>query len=106
MKELTTNNFAETIKEGLYLVDFWAEWCGPCRIQNPILEELDKENINEKFYIGKVNVDENQELAASYGIQSIPTLMLFANGEPVHKMIGVQMKQQLKDQVNYFINRV
>ncbi len=77
------------------LVDFWAEWCSPCRMQNPILEELDKE-LGDKGVIAKMNVDENPTVPGNYGVMSIPTLMLFYKGQMVRQWIGVQSKEALK----------
>lgn len=77
------------------LVDFWAPWCGPCQMQNPILEELNKE-LGKKGMIAKVNVDENQQLAQKYGVMSIPTLLLFNKGHVVKQWMGVQNKETLK----------
>lgn len=79
------------------LVDFWAVWCGPCRMQNPILEEVAKE-FEGKAMIAKVNVDENPATAGKYGIMSIPTLMLFKGGQVVKQMIGVQGKETLSNE--------
>jgi len=81
------------------LVDFWAEWCGPCRMQNPILEELDKE-LGDKAVIAKMNVDENQTIPGQYGIMSIPTMMLFHKGQVVKQWIGVQSKETLKAELS------
>lgn len=77
------------------LVDFWAPWCGPCRIVGPIVEEL-AEEFEGKLKVGKVNVDENQNVSSQYGIMSIPSLMIFKNGQPVKTMIGAQSKENLK----------
>ncbi|MBI3379962.1 thioredoxin [Candidatus Gottesmanbacteria bacterium] len=79
------------------LVDFWAVWCGPCRMQDPILEEIIKE-YKGKVKITKLNVDENPQSAAKYGVMSIPTLLLFKNGEIVKQMIGVQSKETLVEE--------
>ena len=89
---LTLENFeAEVIKSDLpVLVDFWASWFGPCRMLSPIVDEIADERTDIK--VGKVNVDEQEELAMRYGIMSIPTLIIFKNGEPVKKTMGVQPK--------------
>ncbi|MEK7165827.1 MAG: thioredoxin [Patescibacteria group bacterium] len=79
------------------LVDFWAEWCGPCRMQNPILEELDLE-LGDKGIIAKMDVDANPQVPGQYGIMSIPTLMLFHKGQMVKSWIGVQSKEVLKSE--------
>ena len=80
--------------KGPVLVDFWAPWCAPCRVLGPVIEEL-AGTYAGRVTVGKVNVDEHQELAARYGIQSIPTLMLFENGQPVARQIGAVPKQML-----------
>ncbi len=90
-----SHNFENIISEGVVLVDFWAEWCPPCRIQNPILEDLAKE-IGKNALIAKVDVDNHGELAANYNVRNIPTLILFRDGEPVEFMVGVQQKEELK----------
>lgn len=98
-KILGKDNFNDTIANGVTLVDFWAEWCGPCRMQLPILEEVSGE-IGEKATVGKINVDHELELAQRFGVQSIPTLILFKDGEIVDKMVGVQAKETLVDKIN------
>ncbi|MDP3987539.1 MAG: thioredoxin [Candidatus Levybacteria bacterium] len=80
------------------LVDFWAAWCTPCKIIGPIVEELAKEYAG-KLKVGKVNVDENQNIAVKYGIMSIPTLLLFKKGEPVKSLVGMQGKDRLKREI-------
>ena len=90
---LNSSNFNETIKsEEKILVDFWATWCGPCMRQAPILEEL----AGEGYHIGKVDVDQAPDLAGNYRVMSIPTLILFKNGEEVKRFIGLQTKDTLK----------
>ena len=89
---ITLENFeTEVIKSDKpVLVDFWAPWCGPCRMLSPVVDEIAEENSNIK--VGKVNVDEQEELAMRFGIMSIPTLIVFKNGEVVKKTMGVQPK--------------
>lgn len=79
------------------MVDFWAPWCGPCRIVSPIVEELAKE-YEGKIKIGKLNVDDNPTIASRFGIMSIPTLMIFKNGQTIKTMVGVQSKDYLKQE--------
>ncbi|MCH1627330.1 thioredoxin [Fredinandcohnia quinoae] len=85
--------------EGLVLADFWAPWCGPCKMIAPVLEELDSE-IGDKVKIVKLDVDENQETAAKFGVMSIPTLLVFKNGEVVDKVVGFQPKEALADKLS------
>ncbi|MFL6480187.1 MAG: thioredoxin [Nitrososphaera sp.] len=93
---LTDSNFgSEVAKYPIMLVDFWAPWCGPCRIVSPIIEQLAKE-YSGKIAFGKVNVDDNQRIAASFGIQSIPTLMLFKDGKAVDIIVGAMPKAQIE----------
>ena len=96
---LNKDNFEQSISSGVALVDFWAEWCGPCKMQLPIIEEFSSE-MEGKATIGKVNVDEELELAQSFGIQSIPTLILFKDGKPVKKLVGLHSKESLYEEVN------
>jgi len=95
VKELTTSTFDDTVKDGKVLVDFWASWCGPCKIQMPIVEKL--ANDVQAVTFAKVNVDEQHELAARYGIQSIPTLLVFNEGSLEHSLVGVHSEGQLKE---------
>ncbi len=78
------------------LIDFWAEWCGPCRLLTPIIEELASE-LSESARVGKLNVDENAETAAKYQISSIPSVLVFKDGELVETLVGVQSKQRYRD---------
>jgi thioredoxin 1 len=97
--ELTVSNFDEVTKEGVSLVDFWAPWCGPCRMIAPVIEELASE-FEGKANICKVNTDEEQDIAVKYGIRSIPTILFFKNGEVVEQMVGAASKQAFADKLN------
>jgi thioredoxin 1 len=96
---VTDQNFSQETSEGLVLADFWAPWCGPCKMIAPVLEEIDGE-MEDKVQIVKLDVDENQETAGKYGVMSIPTLLLFKNGEVVDQIIGFQPKEALVDVIN------
>jgi thioredoxin 1 len=92
---ITADNFEEEVlkSEQTVLVDFWATWCGPCRMLAPVIEEISEENKDIK--VCKIDVDEEPELAAHFGIQSIPTLIVFKNGKPVNKSVGVRPKDDI-----------
>ena len=91
---LNENNFDTETSQGTCLVDFWATWCGPCRMQAPVLEKLDTE-LQGSVKICKVDVDEERELAMEYGISSIPTLLVFKDGQIANKSIGVISKEEM-----------
>ena len=98
--EITDANFNEIIQsEKPVLVDFWAEWCGPCRMIAPIVEEL-ASDYDGKAVVGKVDVDSNPQMSAKFGIRSIPTLLVFKNGEVVDKQIGAVGKSILAEKLN------
>lgn len=96
VKEITSENFEEEVMQAneTVLVDFWASWCMPCKMLSPVVDEVAEEFENIK--VGKVNIDENQELARKYEIMSIPTLIVFKNGEIVNKSVGVIPKEDIK----------
>lgn len=97
VKTVDTNNFTNEVLESSQpvLVDFWAPWCGPCKMLGPIVETLAEENAG-KLTVAKINVDENKTLAAQFGIRGIPTLAFFNNGQEVKRVVGAQGKAQLQ----------
>lgn len=95
-KEITDATFAQETDKGLVLIDFWAAWCGPCRMQAPILDQLSQAYDEEQLKVTKMDVDANSATPASFGIMSIPTLILKKDGQVVEKAIGVQTKEQLE----------
>jgi len=100
--ELTVSNFNDVVQNGVSLVDFWAPWCGPCRVVAPIIDELAAE-YEGKANICKVNTDEQQDLAVKFGIRSIPTILFFKDGEVVDQMIGASSKQAFKEKLDSII---
>jgi thioredoxin 1 len=102
MKVINEKEFESATKEGLVLVDFFASWCGPCRMMAVILEDVQKE-LEGKVEIYKVDVDNDEKLARSFGIMSIPTLILFENGKEVEKHIGLWQKEDLIDTINSYL---
>lgn len=99
--EITKNNFTDEVMNSdiPVLLDFWATWCGPCRMISPIVKEL-AEEYSGKLKVGKVNVDEEAELASTFGITSIPTIVLIKNGKTVNSSIGFMTKDQLVKMIN------
>jgi thioredoxin 1 len=102
--EATTANWEnEVLKaQGLVMIDFWAAWCGPCRMISPTVEELSKE-YGEKLKVMKLNTDDSSEIASRYKIMGIPTIMFFKNGDKVDQIVGVVPKQQLKAKIDSFL---
>ena len=99
-KVATNTNFDELLQDSkLVIVDFWATWCGPCRMLSPILDEVEEE-MPEQIKVVKVNVDDADEIAAQYRIMSIPTLLFFKNGQVVDKTVGAMPKNVLTDKIN------
>ena len=96
---ITKDNFKSEVLEhkGTVLVDFWADWCGPCRMLSPIIDEVAAENPGIK--VGKINVDEQQELSAQFGIMSIPTLLVFKDGKKISESIGLIPKEQIEKMI-------
>ncbi|BEG56668.1 Thioredoxin TrxA [Helicobacter sp. NHP21005] len=97
--ELTNENFDIETKEGAVIVDFWAPWCGPCKMLSPIIDELTGEYAG-RAKVCKVNTDEQEELAARHGIRSIPTILYMKDGEVVNQTVGALSKQSLKDHID------
>ena len=99
---LNESNFDESIKDGVTLVDFWAEWCGPCQMMLPILADF-AEEMWDKMKVWKVNVDENWTIASKFRVMSIPTLILFKDWEPVEQLVWVQQVETLKEIVSKYL---
>lgn len=102
--QITSENF-ESLKNGQQplVVDFWATWCGPCRMVGPIISEL-AEQYDGKIVVGKCDVEENEDLAVDFGIRNIPTVLFFKNGEVVDKMVGAQSKAKFEEKFNALLS--
>ena len=92
--EINSKNFDETVAEGITLVDLWAPWCGPCRLMSPVMDQLAENN-----KVVKVNTDENQDLTIKLGIRSVPTFMIFKDGNLMETLVGARSKQQFIDAI-------
>lgn len=97
MKELNDADFHNETKKGIYVIDFWADWCGPCKMMAPIFEELSKEMKNINF--AKVNVDESSDIANEFQIMSIPTIVVMKDGEEIDRIVGAMPKSVLKAKI-------
>lgn len=104
VRHLTDTTFDEEVKssEQPVLVDFWAEWCGPCKMIAPILEEIANQQAG-RLTLGKLDIDQNLDTARRFGVMSIPTLILFKDGEPVHRLVGARSKAQLEKELETFL---
>ncbi|MDE1549244.1 thioredoxin [Jeotgalibaca caeni] len=103
VKAITDANFDTETNDGVVLVDFWATWCGPCRMQSPIIDELDEE-IGDKVSFAKMDVDENPETPQKFGIMGIPTLLVKKDGEVVEKLVGYTPKERLEEILEQYTN--
>jgi thioredoxin 1 len=97
--ELNETNFKETIGRGVTLVDFWAQWCQPCRLMDPILETI-AEKMSGKVKFGKVNIDENPDISIQYNVMSIPAIFIFENGEVINQLFGFQLEEEVVEAIN------
>ena len=106
LPEITDSNFQAEVVESATptLVDFWAPWCGPCRMVGPVLEQIDAER--DDMRVVKLNVDDNQQTAAKFGVMSIPTMILFKNGQPVQQIVGAQPKPRIESALNDALTRL
>ena len=97
--KITENNFEEEVVQSdkTVLLDFYADWCGPCKIQSPIIDEI--ANSRDDIKVGKINVDENQNLASKYHVMSIPTLLIMKNGEILEQFVGLTAKDQIEEKI-------
>ncbi len=100
IKILNEANFKDHIEKGVTMVDFWAGWCGPCRAQSPILDQIAEKIQDEHVSICKVNVDENQKIAQEYEVMSIPTIVLFKDGKVSKQLVGLQEEEILEKAIN------
>jgi thioredoxin 1 len=102
--EINDKTIEETLNNNqVVLVDFWAEWCGPCRVLGPTIDELEKEFVDSAV-ITKLNITENPEASTKYSVRSIPTIIIYKNGEEVERLVGVRGKQFYIDKINYYLN--
>lgn len=105
-QELSDKNFEQEVlkNDKPVLVDFWAEWCGPCRMQAPVIDDIAKD-FSEKVKVGKLEVDQNPEMAQKYSVMSIPMIILFKGGEVIWQGVGLQQKKALEEEINKVIGK-
>lgn len=101
-QEITQDEFQDKIEKGVVMVDFWAPWCGPCKMLGPIIEEVSKE-VEGKASVFKMNVDDNPDVPMKFGIRSIPTVMVFKDGEAVEQMVGLRDKASYLHSINQHV---
>ncbi|MBT8488373.1 MAG: thioredoxin [Gemmatimonadetes bacterium] len=105
INEITDDNFADEVEsgEGLYMIDFWAEWCGPCRMIAPAVDQLADEYKEQGLKVGKLDVDENQQTAVRFAVRSIPAVLFFKDGELVDQVVGAGPKAMYEDKVKQYL---
>ncbi len=97
--ELNFTNYDEHLKSGVVLVDFWAEWCHPCKIQHKVIEDIAKSH-DHSLIVARVNVDDNKVISSKLGVRNIPTLILYHHGDEIRRIIGLQSKENILSQIN------
>jgi thioredoxin 1 len=104
MTDLDQSNFKKEVLESQtpVLIDFWAPWCGPCKMVGPVIEEIATQYAG-KIHVGKINVDDNQELASEYGVMSIPTICLFKDGNPAFRLVGFRPKKEITGEIDKYL---
>tara|TARA_R110002051_G_scaffold96178_1_gene166202 strand:- start:81 stop:392 length:312 start_codon:yes stop_codon:yes gene_type:complete len=102
--EVNDSTLEKTLKDNkVVLLDFWAEWCGPCRMLSPTIQELETE-FKDKAVVAKLNITDNPTSSTKYGVRSIPTVIIYKNGEEVERVVGLREKSFYKDKINYYLN--